>query len=59
MLAQVSRLRLAIELYPAYLNEADILALLPETLTADVEAIFADETGCVCADTTVESMINS
>lgn len=33
-----------------YLGEANVLALLPEALTADVEAILADETGAVCAD---------
>jgi hypothetical protein len=30
-----------------YLDKTDVLALLPETLTADVEAILADETGAM------------
>lgn len=38
----------------AYLDETDILALLTETLTADVEAVFADETGSVGADAAVK-----
>ena len=33
-----------------YLGEPDISRLLSEALTADVEAVFADETGLVCAD---------
>lgn len=37
-----------------YLNEADVLALLSEALTADVQAVFPDETGLVGADATVE-----
>lgn len=36
----------------AYLGETDILTLLPETLPADVEAVFADQTGFVSAHTT-------
>lgn len=38
----------------SYLDEPDILALFPEALTADVEAIFADQTGLVGANTAVE-----
>jgi hypothetical protein len=37
-----------------YLDEADVLTLLPETLAAKVEAIFANETGRVRADAAVE-----
>jgi len=33
------------------LDESDIRRLLAETLTADVETIFSDKTGLVCADT--------
>jgi hypothetical protein len=40
----------------SYLDEADILALLPETLAAEVETVFANETGGVCADTTVQEV---
>ena len=36
-----------------YLDEPDILALLPETLAADVETVFADQTGFVGADAAV------
>lgn len=36
-----------------YLDEANIGGLLAEALTADVQAIFADETGLVGADTAV------
>jgi len=32
------------------LDETDVLALFPEALTADVETVFADETGGVGAD---------
>lgn len=35
-----------------YLGEPDILALLPETLTADIETVFANETGFVGANAT-------
>lgn len=34
-----------------YLGESDILRFLPETLTADVEAIFPDQSSFVGADT--------
>jgi hypothetical protein len=37
-----------------YLVEANILGLLAETLTAEIEAILPDETGPVLADTAVE-----
>jgi hypothetical protein len=36
-----------------YLDEADILALLTEALSADVEAVFSDQAGFVGADTAV------
>jgi hypothetical protein len=36
--------------YDAYLGEPDITRLLSEALTADIEAVFANETGLVCAD---------
>lgn len=32
------------------LDEADIVASLPEALTADVEAVFPNETGSMCAN---------
>jgi hypothetical protein len=38
-------------IHPSYLDEADILALLTEALSADVEAVFSDQTGFVGADT--------
>lgn len=37
-----------------YLDEPNVLALLPEALTADVQAILADQTGRVGADAAVE-----
>lgn len=40
----------------SYLDEADVLALLPETLAAEVETVFANETGGVCADATVQEV---
>jgi hypothetical protein len=36
-----------------YLDETNVLALLTETLTADVETVFADQTGFVGADAAV------
>jgi len=36
------------------LDEADVLALLSEALSADVHAILSDETGSVVADSAVE-----
>lgn len=36
-----------------YLREPDILTLLPEALSANIEAVFSDETGFVGADATV------
>lgn len=36
-----------------YLDESNIGGLFTETLTADVETVFADETGLVGADTAV------
>ena len=35
----------------AYLGEANVVGLLPEALTADVQAVLADETSWVRADT--------
>jgi hypothetical protein len=40
-----------------YLYEPNILALLPETLAAEVETIFADETGRVSADAAVKVVL--
>ena len=37
----------------SYLDESDVGALLPEALTADVEAVLADKTGRVGADAAV------
>lgn len=41
----------------AHLGESDISRLLPEALTADVQAVFADETGLVCADAAVLMLV--
>jgi hypothetical protein len=38
---------------PAYLCEADVDGSFPEALTADVEAVLADETSVMCADAAV------
>lgn len=38
----------------AYLDETDVGSLLTEALTADVEAVLADETGLVSADAAVD-----
>jgi len=40
----------------AYLGESDICALFSEALAADVEAVLADETSRVGADTAVQSV---
>jgi len=40
----------------SYLDETDVGALLAEALTADVEAVLADETSGVGADAAVEAM---
>jgi hypothetical protein len=37
----------------SYLGEADISGLLAEALTADVEAVLADQTGGMAADAAV------
>lgn len=37
----------------AYLDETNVLALFSEALTADVQAVLADETGSVGADAAV------
>ena len=41
-----------------HLDESNILALFPEALTADVEAIFADQTGSVRANATNEDVLS-
>lgn len=38
----------------AYLNKSNVGGLLTETLSADVEAVFADQTSFVCADSAVK-----
>jgi len=43
----------SIAIVETYLCEPDILTLFPEALTADIEAVFSDETGFVGADATV------
>lgn len=40
---------------PAHLVEADVLGLLTEALTAQVEVVLADQTGGVLADTAIET----
>lgn len=40
------------------LDEADVLALLSEALTADVQAILPDETSGVVADSAVERSVS-
>lgn len=39
--------------FPSYLGEADVLGLLTEALTAEVEVVLADQTGLVLADAAV------
>ena len=39
--------------FNSYLDETNVLALFPEALTADVQAILADQTGFVGADAAV------
>jgi hypothetical protein len=41
----------------AYLDETDISGFLSEALTADVESVFADETGFVGADSAVGEIL--
>jgi hypothetical protein len=41
----------------SYLGEADVCGLLTEALAADVESIFANETGLVGADTAVKQSV--
>jgi hypothetical protein len=36
------------------LDESNVGALLAEALAADVETVFSDQTGSVCADSAVE-----
>ena len=40
----------------SYLDETDVLALLTEALSADVEAVFSDQTCVVGADSAVSEM---
>lgn len=40
------------------LDEADIGALLTETLTADVQTVFSDQTSSVCADSAVKDLVS-
>jgi hypothetical protein len=42
-----------------YLDEANVVGLLTEALTADVEAVLADQTGLVLADTAVNKHLPS
>lgn len=42
-----------------YLDEANVLRLLAEALTADVKAVLPDKTGLVCADTAVAEGVSS
>jgi len=48
---QVSFLHIVGFVHLPVLDEANVGSLLTETLTADVEAVLADQTGGVCADT--------
>ena len=41
----------------SYLGETNIGRLLPEALTADVQAVLADETSSVCADAAVTVLV--
>lgn len=40
-----------------YLDEANVGGLLTEALTADVEAVLADQTGLVGADTAIKILL--
>jgi hypothetical protein len=40
------------------LDEANVLALFPEALTADVQAVLADQTGLVGADAAIQSQFD-
>ena len=40
-----------------YLGETNVLTLLTEALSTDIEAVFADQTGFVCAHATVVLML--
>jgi len=42
-----------------YFCESNILTLLPEALTADIQAVFSNKTGFVCADAAVSFPIIS
>jgi hypothetical protein len=46
--------------YPnlSVLDESDVRRLLPETLTADVQAILANQTSLVCADTALPASLS-
>lgn len=52
-----TRLRLVIVFEGSYLGEANVGSLLTEALTADVEAVLADQTGGVGADTAIQSTL--
>lgn len=41
-------------MYPSYLDKANIGRLLTEALTADVQAVLADQTSLVGADSAIE-----
>jgi hypothetical protein len=43
----------------SYLDEANVRGLLTEALTADVEAVLADQTGLVGADTAVRRKLSN
>jgi len=40
-----------------YLDESNVRGLLSEALTADVQAIFADQTSLVGADTAISQLL--
>jgi hypothetical protein len=41
-----------------YLGETNVLGLLTEALTAQVEVVLADQTGCVLADTAINRNVS-
>jgi hypothetical protein len=44
---------------PTYLDEANVCGAFSEALTADVQAIFADETSAMRADTATHELLVS
>lgn len=44
--------------HPPYLGEADVCGLLAEALTADVQAVLADQTSLVGADTAIQLSVS-